>query len=77
MNLQSKFGYCITTQTLNIAHCLKAGWNYGQTDDPISMPPANILGQGHKKDYGNLKKTSKNLLCTSGAPLHTVSKLRV
>ena len=32
MNLQSTFGYCIITQTLNIALCLYAGWNYGQTN---------------------------------------------
>ena len=32
MNLQSKFGYCIITQTLNIALCLEAGRNYRQTD---------------------------------------------
>ena len=31
-DLQSKFGYCITTQTLNITLCLKVGQNYGQTD---------------------------------------------
>ena len=31
MNLQSKFGYCIT-QTLNIALCLWAGRNYRQAD---------------------------------------------
>ena len=30
MNLQSKFGYCMTTQTLNIALC--TGQNYAQTD---------------------------------------------
>ena len=32
MNLQSKFGYFNITQTLNIALCLLAGRNYGQTD---------------------------------------------
>ena len=32
MNLKSKFGYCMTTQTLNVALCLQAGRNYGQTD---------------------------------------------
>ena len=30
MNLQSKFGNCITTQTLIIALFIEAGWNYGQ-----------------------------------------------
>ena len=28
MNLQSKFGYCMTTQTLNIALGLYAGRNF-------------------------------------------------
>ena len=32
MNLQSKFGYCIIIQTLNIALSLEAGQNYGQMD---------------------------------------------
>ena len=32
MNLQFKFGYCIITQTLNIALCLQAGRNYGRMD---------------------------------------------
>ena len=40
MNLQSKFGYCIITQSLNIALCLLAGRNYGQTDKrtPLDAP---------------------------------------
>ena len=32
MNIQSKFGNCIITQTLKIALCLSAGRNYGSTD---------------------------------------------
>ena len=32
MNLQSKFGYCIITQTLIIGLCFYAGRNYGQTN---------------------------------------------
>ena len=32
MNLQSKFGYCIITQTLIIALCLQAGQNYRLAD---------------------------------------------
>ena len=32
MNLQSKFGYCMTTQTLNIALCLQVERNYGRMD---------------------------------------------
>ena len=31
MNIPSKFGNCITTQTLNIA-LFVSGWNYGQTN---------------------------------------------
>ena len=32
MNLQSKFGYCIITQTLNIALCKRDGITDRQTD---------------------------------------------
>ena len=51
MNLQSKFGYCITTQTLIIALFIEARRNYrqmdkqtdghtdGRTDDPITRCP--------------------------------------
>ena len=44
MNLQSKFGYCIITKTLNIALC-KAGrnWTIRSLD-----APADLSGQGHK-----------------------------
>ena len=33
MNLQFKVGYCITTQTLDIALNMKVGWNYRQETD--------------------------------------------
>ena len=58
MNLQSKFGYCIITQTLIIALCLKAGRNYGRTDrqtdgqtdkrtdDPITRCPRRTFQAG-------------------------------
>ena len=54
MNLQSKFSYCIIIQTLNVALCLKAGWNYaqtngktdGQTDDPITRCPRRTFQAG-------------------------------
>ena len=53
MNLQSKFGYCIITQTLNIALCLKAGRNYGRTDrqtnDPITRCPRRTFQAGGMK----------------------------
>ena len=56
MNLQSKFGYCITTQTLNIALCLKAwqncGQTNGQTDNPITRCPRRTFQAGGiKKHY--------------------------
>ena len=46
MNLQSKFGYCITTQTLNIALYMLVGWNYGRTDRQKGRQSANLAGQG-------------------------------
>ena len=50
MNSQSKFGYCIITQTLNIALYLKAGRNYGRTDkrtdDPITRCPQRTFHAG-------------------------------
>ena len=54
MNLQSKFGYCIITPTLNIALCLLAGRNYGRTnrqtngrtDDPITRCPRRTFQAG-------------------------------
>ena len=51
MNLQSKFGYWITTQTLNVAPCLKAVPNYGQNRDRRSdyyISPVDLSGEGHK-----------------------------
>ena len=62
MNLQSKFGYFIITQTLNIALCLYAGRNYGQTDRRMDKrtdrptirlldAPADLSGRGHRKKY--------------------------
>ena len=62
MNLQSKFGYCIITQTLNIALYLKVGRNLGQTDkqtngrtdDLISRCPRRTFwAVGHKNMSGN------------------------
>ena len=32
MNLQSKFGYCMNTQTLNTCIALNVGWTELQTD---------------------------------------------
>ena len=58
MNLQSKFGYFIISQTLINALCLKAGRNYGQTDrqtdkwtdkqtdDPITRCPRRTFQAG-------------------------------
>ena len=43
MNLQSKFGYCVITQTLNTALCKQDGiidrQTNRQTDDPITRCP--------------------------------------
>ena len=36
---KSKFGYCMTTQTLNIALCKRDGIMDGQTDDLIPRYP--------------------------------------
>ena len=38
MNLQSKFGYCMTTQTLNIALCKRDGFTDKQTDGGTDVP---------------------------------------
>ena len=60
MNLQSKFGYCIITQTLNIALCKRdgTGRNYGRTnrqtdkqtdgrtDDPNTRCPRRTFQAG-------------------------------
>ena len=44
MNLQSKFTYCIITQTLNIALCLQAGQNHGLVDkQTIQLLDTSIL----------------------------------
>ena len=49
MNLQSKFGYCKTIQTLNIALLSKRGRNYGRTDDPNTRcPPWTFQAGGIK-----------------------------
>ena len=62
MNLQSKFGYCIITQTLNIALCKRDGITDrqpdGQTDKQMDgrtiqllYAPADLSGLGHKTWY--------------------------
>ena len=69
MNLQSKFGNCIFTQTLIIGLYLKAGRNYGQTDrqtdgrtngrtdDPITRCPRRTF------QAGGIKINSKVNFC--------------
>ena len=37
----------MTTLTLNIAHCLKAGQNYGRTIQTLDAS-ADLSGRGHK-----------------------------
>ena len=70
MNLQSKFGYCIFTQTL-IIDLFISGTELRtdrrtdkqtdrQTDRQMDgrskhyMPPADLSGQGHKKSFGQV-----------------------
>ena len=63
MSLQSKFGYCIITQTLNAALCLYAGRSYGRTDgqtdgrteDPITRCPRRTFQAGKKTERYRLK----------------------
>ena len=57
MNLQSKFGYCIITKTLNIALCKRDGITDGRTDRRTDKTdnlitrcvPADLSGQRQKK----------------------------
>ena len=54
MNLQYKFGNCITTQTLNIELYMKAGRTDRQTNGQTNDPNTTISRQtfqvgGHKK----------------------------
>ena len=77
MNLQSKFGYCTITKTLNIAPCLKAGGithrqangrtdrqTDKRTDDPITRCPADFLGRGIKtwRRFNRITQTTHNLI---------------
>ena len=61
MNLQSKVGYCMTTQTLNIALCKRDGMAHRQTDKQTDGrtdkrtiqtvdAPAGPFRPGHNKD---------------------------
>ena len=57
MNLQSKFGYCNITQTLNIALCKRDGITDRQTDDAITTSvdaPGGPFRLGLKKVLHNL-----------------------
>ena len=50
MNLQSKFGYCIITQTLNITLCKRDAitdrQTEGHSDDPITRCPPRTFQAG-------------------------------
>ena len=58
MNLQSKFGYCIFTQTLNIPLCEQGEIMGRQIDRPmiLLLDAPDLLGQGHKKNFDEQKK---------------------
>ena len=61
MNLQSKFGYCINTQTLNISLCKRDGiadrQTDGQKDDPITRCPWRTFQAWGVKNYLKTKRT--------------------
>ena len=77
MDLQSKFGYCITTQTLNIALCLK--WDgitdrqtdgrtdrqTRRTDDPITRCPRRTFQAGGIKmdSTHHIMHTAHDVIC--------------
>ena len=68
MNLQSKFGYCMTTQTLNIALC--TGQNYAQTDGQTEKrtiqtldAPGGPFRPGALKKIDNWKIHNKCMYC--------------
>ena len=58
MNLQSKFGYCMTTQTLNIALCKQDGITDRRKDRRGC--PRHLSGRGHKNVLN--KETKKQEL---------------
>ena len=65
MKLQSKFGNCITTQTLNVSGTeLRTdrqtdGQTDGRTDDPITRCPWRTFQAGGIKSYGQYYSFSK------------------
>ena len=61
MNLQSKFGNFITTESLIIALFIEAGRNYGQrrrTDDPITRCPVWTFHAGGIKIFQSRSNTN-------------------
>ena len=70
MNLQSKFGYCIITQTLNIALCKRDGITDRQTDkrtgrrkdSPITRCPRRTFQAAGIKKWEHLKHFCGNVL---------------
>ena len=79
MNLQSKFGYSIITQTLTIAHnvCKLDGITNrqtdGQTDDnPITRCPRRTFQAGGI----NITSIIIFILCDKISPLHLFNEIR-
>ena len=78
MNLQSKFGYCITTKTLNIALCKRDGitdrQTGRQTDDPITRCPRLTFQVGGIKSVLQYS-TDLNRLPASASPPTTCGQI--
>ena len=93
MNLQSKFGYCIITQTLNITLCLLAGRNYGQTDgrtdgqtdrqtngwtdDPITRCPRRTFQAGGIKTSCFQSAPKQSIVTSLPVPQNSTSSYTV
>ena len=85
MNLQSKFGYCMTTQTLNIALRMLVGRNYGRTNGQTDGQtdrwtiqtldaPGGPFRSGHKKDIDHVMQNLYLLRSTraTGSLVHVL-----
>ena len=71
MNLQSKFGYCIITQTLNIALCQQEGitdrWTNGRTDGQTGDPITRCPQRTERLKFQNFNICSNILLADADA----------
>ena len=62
MNLQSKFGYCITTLTLNIALCKRGGITDRRTEKRMNRQMIQLLDvPGGLNSPGALKRWSQSI----------------